>query len=135
MGSPYKQFKTDSSLENKGITLDYGDYQIRIARAGGQNKAYKKMLDRKTKPMRRQLQAGVVDDERSMAILREVYAETVILGWTNVEDENGKKLPFTKENVLKVITDLEDLFTDIIDQASNANLFRADGLEVAAKNS
>ena len=35
MTSPYDIFKTDATTETEGLVLDYGDFQIRIARAGG----------------------------------------------------------------------------------------------------
>jgi len=66
--------------------------------------------------------------------MAEVYAETVLLGWTGVADENGTPLPFTKENCVKLLTDLPDLFRDIQEQAQRVANFRAADLEADAKN-
>lgn len=138
--SLYKKFETDRSLEKTGITLDYGPnskgntVEIRIARAGGANDQYLKRLEAKAKPHRRAIQHETVEREQLNQIVREVYAETVVLGWTNVEDRDGNEMAFTRENVLKLFTDLPDLYTDIQEQAQSAALFRISVREADAKN-
>jgi hypothetical protein len=138
--SLYSQFKTDGSLEKEGILLEYGTtpddkpITIRIARAGGANSAYTKRMEAKVKPYRRQIQNETMEAALIDRILKEVYAETVVLGWENVQDEAGKVLPFTVENCIKVFTDLPDLFKDVQEQSQRAALFRADVLEADAKN-
>jgi hypothetical protein len=138
--SLYKSFKADSTLEKTGVALLYGtnskgaSIEITIARAGGANKQYSKTLEHKTKPYRRMIQAGTMDQKVGEQIMREVYAETVILGWKNVEDEDGNELEFTKENVVKVLNDLPDLFRDIQEQANSLAVFRQESLDEEAKN-
>lgn len=138
--SLYKQFKTDSKLEKEGILLQYGtnskgkDILIRVARAGASNDAYVKRMEAKVKPHRRLIQNETIERAVLIGIIREVFAETVVLGWEGVEDENGNELPFTKENCIKLFTDLPDLFEDVQEQAQKAALFRADIREADAKN-
>jgi hypothetical protein len=140
MSGLYNQFKTDGDLEKTGIILDYGPnskgkpMQIRIARAGGTNIAFSKAFERHTKPYRRMFQTGVIDESLSQQVMREVYVDAVVLGWENIEDEAGKELIFSGENVKKVFTDLPDLFADIIEQSKNAALFRATIREADLKN-
>jgi len=124
MSNPYDLFATNKDHEAKGVELDYGDFQITVARAGGNNRAYQKLLDAKTKPIRRALAAGQVDAKRTTTIMREVFAETVVLGWNGVTDKKGKKLAFSTENVIKLFTDLPDLFQDVMSQASGFQLFQ-----------
>src|SRR5262245_48481461 len=138
--SLYKQFKTDSSLEKAGILLQYGknskgaDICIRIARASMANEPYAKRMEAKVKPFRRQIQNETIERALLAGIVREVFAETIVLGWENVEDADGNTQPFTKENCLKLFNDLPDLFEDIQEQAQRAALFRADIREADAKN-
>jgi hypothetical protein len=138
--SLYEQFKTDGSLEKTGILLEYGNNSkgqpiaIRIARAGGANTAYTKRMEARVKPYRRQIQNETIETVLVERILKEVYADTVVLGWENVEGEDGKPLEFTVENCLKLFTDLPDLFQDIRTQAERASLFRAEVRENDAKN-
>jgi len=147
-----KQFATDVSLETKGITIDYGTDRIKIARAGGANKKYEKLLEAKTKHLRRALVVGAVGNEQSMAILREVFAETIMLGWevnTGTEadpkwekgidpkdaGEVGEKLlPCNPSNYKKVFINLPDLFLDIQQQAQAGALFRQEINEAQAGN-
>lgn len=124
MSSPYELFETNEAHERKGVELDYGDFSITVARAGGSNRAYQKALETKTKPIRRALAAGQVDPKRTSAIMREVFAETVVIGWKDVTDKNGKKLPFNTANAVKLFKDLPDLFNDVMQQASSFQLFQ-----------
>jgi len=149
------QFATDQSLETKGIVIDYGDDRIRIARAGGANKAFVRLLEAKTKPLRRAIAVGAIDNDRSLAIMREIYADTIILGWeanmgtlTRPEWRSGIRpsdagedvgndkelLPVNKENILKVFNNLPDLFIDIQQQAAAGALFRAEINEQSVGN-
>jgi len=135
MMNPYKMFGNDKTLEaEKGIALDYGDFQIRVARAGGSNSNFARMLRTKLKPYKRQVDLGTMDDAVAQKILAEVYAESVILGWSGVTDTNGDVLEFNTENAVKLLLDLPDLFTDIQRQAENFTNFRQAELEDEVKN-
>lgn len=138
--SLYTQFETDREIEKTGIVLDYGfnskkqPIQIRIARAGGANERYSKLLELRTKPYRRQIQNETLENAVAEKITKEVYAQTVVLGWTGVEDRDGNEMPFTQENCVKIFTDLPDLWSDVQSQSTRASLFRAEILEADAKN-
>lgn len=148
--SLYSQFQTDKNVEKEGVVLEYGKTKdgrtisIRIARAGGANTRYSKLLEAATKPYRRQLQNETMDNEVAEALTKKVYAQAVVLGWENVEfpvlDKDGKmtgkfeKAEFTVDNCVKLFTDLPDLWLDIQQQAARAALFRQDILEADAKN-
>jgi hypothetical protein len=135
MASPYDLFKTDPMTETEGLTLDYGDFQIRIARAGGANRGFVRALEARLKPYRRQLQSETLDEQVAERILREVYADHVILGWQGVADGDGKAMAFSRANVLKLLSDLPELFRDLQEQAGRIALFRAQELEDAKGNS
>ena len=138
--SLYKSFKTDANLEKSGIELEYGENSkgqpilIRIARAGGANSAYNKRLEVLTKPYRRQIQTETVDNKVLEKIVAQAFAETVVLGWEGVEDEDNNDLPFSVDNVVKLFTDLPDLYKDIQEQAQKTALFRQEILEADSKN-
>ena len=138
--SLYKQFGTDKNLEKDGIDLEYGtsdDGQpiiIRIARAGGANQTFSKIAEHKLKPYRRQIQNETADKDVIDRAMREVYADAVILGWTNVRDRDENVLEFTKENVLRVLEDLPDLWADIQKMSGNVALFREEIRETDAGN-
>ena len=116
MSNLYEMFGTDAALEKEGIALTYGDTTIVVARAGGANSKFQKVGEQKMRPYRAQVQQGIMDIETATRLLAEAYSEAVILGWENVKDAEGNDLEFTKENVVKVLLDLPDLFTDIQSQ-------------------
>mgnify|MGYP003439894611 FL=1 len=133
--SLYSIFKTNKDLEVKGIDLQYGEgIIITIARAGGANPVYARVVEAKTKPYRRQIQSETISAELSEQLTREIYAEAIVLDWEGVTDENGEIMPFTKENAVKLFKDLPDLFADIKEQAGKAALFRNDVLAADSKN-
>lgn len=138
--SLYSQFKTNDTLEQTGIVLEYGEnaegkpISIRIARAGGANSQYSRLMEARVKPYRRQIQNETIEKTMVEKMLREVYAETVVLGWENVTDENGKEMAFTVQNCIKLFEDLPDLFQDIQEQSQRAALFREEVLEQDSKN-
>lgn len=136
MTSPYQMFKTDSNLEKDGIKLNYGPFWIYVARAGGANKKFQKMLEARLKPYRRAIQTETLDESIAATILREVFAEGVVLGWGSEQfgegrmpDDKGKEMPFSVENVIKLFTDLPELYRDVQEQASKVSLFRASNIE------
>lgn len=145
--SLYKQFKSDPALERAGVLIQYGFVQtpegepdssrpicFRIARAGGANVAYQRRVEAKVKPYRRQIQTETIDPKVAENLMMEVFCETILLGWENVQDANGVDLPFSKENAVKLFTDLPDLYKDLQEQANKAALFKAELLEADAGN-
>lgn len=138
--SLYKSFKTDANLEKSGIELEYGENSkgqpilIRIARAGGANSSYNKRLEVLTKPYRRQIQTETIDNKVLEKIVAQAFAETVVLGWEGVEDEDNNELTFSVDNVVKLFNDLPDLYKDIQEQAQKTALFRQEILEADSKN-
>jgi hypothetical protein len=140
--SLYKHFKTDTAAEQKGVVLEYPHLanddgsvpSVRIARAGGSNDAYLKCIDVKFKPHRRAIQNGTLPRKIWEKLTREAFAETVVIGWENVQDETGKSITFSKDAALKLLEDLPELFKDIQEQSSDIALYRADVQEMSAKN-
>jgi hypothetical protein len=131
----YRKFGTDSNVETAGVVLDYGEgVKIRIARAGGANKAYLKALERLSRKYRRQIQLDILDEETAREVFRAIYAETIVIGWEGVTGREGKPIEFSRENCIKLFEDLPDLFADIQAQAGNAALFRAEIAENDGKN-
>ena len=147
----YDQFGVDQNLETSGIWIDYDSFRVLVARAGGSNKKYMSYAELKTKPFRRALQAGTMTNERSQALLYDIYAKTVILDWETadgvdekdgltkwkkgIQDREGNILPVTPENLIATFKALPDLFTDLQQAAESMSLFRKEEVEADAKNS
>lgn len=140
----FAAFKTSNELETKGITLLYPGLKLEIARAGGANKAFGKLLDTRLKPYERQMRTNSMDDAVAARIMAEVYAETIVLSCA-VESEgeylpdtcptaSGEVVPATRDALADLFTELPELFRDIQAQASNFALFREAELAETAGN-
>lgn len=145
--NPYTMFDVDKGAEQEGINVNYGDFRIRVARAGGGNHRFRRLLQAKLKPYRHQMDTDTMDEGVSEQLLREAYAEAVVLGWeSKVTGEDGVdrwepwletpdgKLEYTPANCVKVLTDLPELFRDLQQVSSKVSLFRKAQEEEDAKN-
>lgn len=146
----YASFKTSKDVEREGVYLDYGKFRIKVARAGGANKAYQRLLEVKMRPLQRAIKTETLDPELAEDLMREVYAKTVVLGWdtkvTDVKGEptwevgklrpaaGGELIKATPEAVAALFKALPDLFSDVIAQASSIALFREEIREDNAGN-
>lgn len=139
----YDTFETDPNMEQEGVFLDYGDFRVRIAHAGQGNSKYVKYAEKKLKPVRKAMEAGALGNERSMAIMIDIYAESIILDWqvrngddwkSGIEARDGSVMPFTRENVENTLRALPNLFLDIQQQAQSIANFRRADLEGEAGN-
>jgi hypothetical protein len=58
-----------------------------------------------------------------------------VLGWEGVEDREGNPMEFSRDNVVRLFTDLPELFLDVQQQSQKAALFLVDILEGEQGNS
>lgn len=138
--SLYKAFETNEELENKGVEItvaENGDgtpIKFFVARAGKSNKKYQKALEVTFKPYRRQMQLNTMAEETATALMIEVFATTVLKGWENVRDKEDKPLTYSKENAVKLLTDLPELYDTLTAFANDVANFRDETLAEDAKN-
>ena len=132
--SAYNQYKTDPKLEQEGVLVEYGDFSFTLARAGGSNKRFLKCVEKLSRPYRKMIQQDKMDREVMNKLMIKAYAETIFLGWDNMKDQDGEELPFTKENIIKVMTDLPDLWEDVLQVTSSLEVYRLEVREDEAKN-
>ncbi len=135
----YDQLQTDPALETKGVEVDYGSFRVTLARAGGANKKYEKLLDVRSKPHRRAMKTETMDNEVAIGIMREVYADAIILHWeaknakgkweVGIEakpkkgDTAIKLVPFTRDNALQAMIDLPELLIWFKEDAEKLALY------------
>lgn len=136
MTSPYELFKHKEikEPENPAI-LDYESFEIHIKYAGTASESFIRAAKVKMRQFVRRdelANSGKLTEEaiaqlerQKLRAMAELYADNVIVGWKNVKDENGKKLEYNRENVLKLLMDLDNLFADIIYQSSEVGNFRS----------
>lgn len=149
MTSMFSQFETSTKLEQDGITVDYGTFKVIVAHAGGSNKAYASLMEAETKPFRRLIQAGTVEQKKLEEIFYKVYAKTIIRNWfvkvgedddgepiweQGIDKKGGGILPFNVENIILTFKLLPNLFLDLKRLAEDIAMYKAEGLEEDSKN-
>lgn len=143
-----KTFKTDKAAEVDGVWLEIGindhnglPIKIKLSRMSSSNKRYTKALNTATKPHQSSIQNDALDNELARKLLREVFAETVLLGWENLpkseltgNDNDKDELEFTKENILAMFDEMPDLYDDWEARAQKASAFREAERVATTKN-
>ncbi len=107
----YEEFTTDTSLETEGIWMDRASYRICIAHAGGGNTGFIKAFERATKPHRRVMAAGRMNDDVAGKILTEAYAKYIVKDWNVLLVERNKNG--------RPKLDKQDKVTSILDEEGN----------------
>lgn len=121
--SVFRKFKTSAKHETEGVWLDYGEAgRVRIARAGGANKAYLRAMERLQRKYRQQLAMGILGDEVSERVMREVMVDSLVTKWELVGDDGP--IPGDRQSMLETLEKLPELFRDMLAQAQNVALFR-----------
>lgn len=143
-----KNYGTDRALETEGVTIavDTNDHNgkpinIIVSRMGTTNKRYTKRLEEVTAPHLTAIQNETLDNELGSKILREVFVETVMLGWENMpkseltgDDKDTDDLPYTAENAIAMFDAFPDFYTVCEGHAKKAANFRTKAREKAGKN-
>lgn len=138
--SLFKQFGTDAAAETAGVKVEFGPNEdktvptFHLSRMGKSNKRYSKALELATRPYRRQIELGTMSNDVADKLFLEVFVSTILLGWDNVQDREGKAMAFTKENAVELMGQLPELYDDLQEKAKSAALFRETALEDEAKN-
>lgn len=136
MSNIYSTFETDDSLVAEGVWLEIEGPDGEVACAFRCLPAHGEL---NTKFSRAMADAGpdlraAVDDGEAKAIIARVYADSVIVGWRDVNGRDGEVIAFTKESCAAVLTDLPMLLNALQRASSNWAQFRTAHAEQTAKN-
>jgi hypothetical protein len=130
-----KLFGTNARLEQEGVDLHIaGECYITIKRAGGANREFLETFRRLTAPHRKVIDRGMLDAETDHTIAIRCYAQAVVIGWRGVV-VNGEPVDFSRENFIRVMTALPELWRVVYEEAQNAANFREEEIAAAGKPS
>jgi hypothetical protein len=138
--SIYKQFLTDTSAETDGAEIVFAANEdgtiptFRVARMGGANKRYAAELTRQTRPLTAAIRNGMLSDDQAKRISLNVFIETVLLDWYNMQDAAGNIISYSKPAARKLFEDLPDLYEELVRQAMAITTFQIAELDETAKN-
>ncbi len=141
-----KLFSTNQDAEANGIEIEVGKIKrdnkevpmlFIVRRSGGNNLAYKRTVERLTKPHRRAIEKGKMDLIKLQDITKECFLDSVLIGWMNIPFGEGsdEKFPkYTVEKARQLFTDMPELLTELMEQSSEITNFQTQRLEDEAKN-
>lgn len=138
--SLYAAYKTDTSRENQGARIVKGSNEdgteivFIVARTGKSNTTYKLASERAFKPHRAAIKGGNLSNDTAENLLLDLFCGHLLKGWENVRDEQGADFPFNETNAKKLMTDLPDLYQELVEASNNVSLFLDSNREADAKN-
>jgi hypothetical protein len=144
-----KTFKTDAAKETEGVEIEVSvnehngkPISITISRMSRSNKRYTKALEEATRPHSAAIANETLDNDLGNKLLREVFVDTVLLGWKNLPkseltgvESDTDELPFSRENALALFEELPDCYDDWEARAKKASNFREEERKSNAGNS
>ena len=127
-----KSYSTDTNKEIGGFkyTMDHAKNEdgtiatFVLSRMGRSNPAYLKALNAAMEPHKRKRELGTLSNEVAEKVLLEVFCSTIIKGWENVQNDDGKNMPFTPEAAMELMQELPDLYDELSTEASSLANFR-----------
>lgn len=135
----FDRYATDESAELNGVEVPMGDATLLIARVG--NKKYSNKLTALVKRHEVALAIeGDAADALNESLMVEAIADTILLGWKNLQykvaDAEGAlkrvELPYSKENA-KMILGHHDFRADVMKLANDMEAYKVKQEEAAGK--
>lgn len=129
-----KAFGTDKTKEMEGVKVTFGALTFYIARAGGANKEFAKVLEEKTRPYRRMIVNEVMPDETAEQLLKETYAETIV---KRLADPSAPDVMLTPAEIVAEFNNDEygeEFYRFVRDEAQRVANFKTAEREDALKN-
>ncbi len=126
-----------------------GGIQLLLTRVGPTNDAFRKATENRMGPFKRQMENQTLDNDVARKLMAQTYADAVVKDWRTqtgldgegkpkfepwVEDLEGNKLPYSHENVVKVLSSFPDFFRAVQDDAMDIRMFQKAEVEAHAKN-
>lgn len=148
--SIFDDYEVSKELERDGawVTTSKG-YEFKIARIGEMNPEYRNFMIQQGKIIQSEIEniedrmkeevseknADILLDlgTKMIEVTTEAFARHVIKGWRNLYDREGKEIPYTVDNSIKLMQ-MHDLFSELYPLAQRYSTFLVSNLEATAKN-
>ena len=130
----YELFQTDPEVEREGIEIEVpGGAIFRIAYAGGSNTKYLKAMEKVYRKHRKALETKTLPRDVSQRLSMELFVDYILLGWENVHGPDGE-IKFTRDNAIKLLTDLPKVYQWLQEESENYERFLANQSEEDSGN-
>ena len=129
------QFRSDTALEAEGVWVEYAaGIEFKIARLN--NPAYRKCLRKLLRPEVRRARSKRLDDDRADELTLKAMARHVLVGWKNIENDDGVPIEYSPEKAFEILSapEYHEIREFIEVTASDADLFASEDREDAEGN-
>lgn len=145
MVTPFEMFETKDEFEIDGVWQDFGDFKVLLARSGGKNTAYLKMLSDEVKKLGKATFEALAEEEM-IDIIRLAFCKTVIKDHEVKIDGVWKKgvyvknegkveiVPFQVDNMILCLKQLPEYFKQLQEWANDYKVFQDEVIEDQVKN-
>lgn len=132
--------KSDPKQDLEGIDMPYdGGVVWKVARWGNPrfNSCIQKTLLSLSPPERRRISEKLDEGDMSADFMREAVARFILVGWSNLDDDDGNPIPYTYDQSLKICVEPEYdiVFQEICNFARDVSKYRQTAVEEIAGNS
>ncbi len=117
----------DESAEIEGAELKYRGVTLSIARAN--NKNFKRMFREALKPYKLEFEKGRMEDSVAEDLMIGCVAKTILVGWQNFKDVNGKEWKYSPQNAESLLRDDKDVYGAITEFSENIDNYIIEDLE------
>lgn len=131
------QTKTDPTLERDGVwvAIRYG-VEVKVARAGNPRaEAWRARLAPEDRRLLDNPSLFKGREERIIELLTDAIAETMLLDWRGVEDDDGEPLPYSPAEGKKAMQEYDWLRDDVHEAATTRETFFRLEVEEVGKHS
>lgn len=125
----YKAFETSKHLTETGAKCQFHEAANEdgtiptfiVARSHNSNQLFTRAVaEIYTPEFNKRMAANALEEGELEAANTKVMIQGNIIGWENIQDRDGSPLPFTRENLTRVLSDLPELVDRI--RAFSANM-------------
>jgi hypothetical protein len=130
-----ERIKTDESKEIQGVWEDY-ILGIRVKVARDLNPKYREELRNLIDPDKGEYRKEKIDIDTFTKITNIVRARTILLGWENIDDNDGKPIPYSAIASEKFFAnpELKDFCAFVVAISKDQDKYAKEVLEESAKN-
>lgn len=136
----FDTFETDAKAEAEGKWFNFPQNKdgtkpgFLLARMSRTNPRYQASLEAVGKTFKTEIKLDVLTEDLAYEPMLEVFLDTILLGWRNVQNKNGEEIPFSKANAKELFEKLPALYDTLREQATSLSNFRNTEVETNSPN-
>jgi len=129
------RIRQDLDRAGKGVWCPYVE-DVELLIGGSSQQEYANYIRRATKPYQNLIRRDQMPDDKAQEIMVRGAARYLLLGWKNLQDDNGEDIPYSEDKAHELLSDprLRDLYRFVTDMSNENSLFAEDQEEDDRKN-